>query len=107
MSNLKLSALALLMSSTVLLAGPVEDKLAELEAAGYTVTEVEDEGGLVEIEATGPDGELEILMDPETGEIIEEEFEDEDDDDDDADDDDADEDDDNENDDEDDAEDES
>ncbi len=86
MQTFKISALAVLLSTTMLIAGPVEDKVAELEAAGYTDIEVETEDGLVEIEATGPDGEIEILMDPETGEILEEELEDEDEDDDEDDD---------------------
>ncbi len=92
MQNLKISALVLLMSSTALVAGPVEDMIAELEAMGYTDIESEAEGDLVEIEAEGPDGEREILINPVTGEILSDDVEtddDEDDDDEDEDDDDS------------------
>ncbi len=83
------TATALLLGSTVL-AGPVEDLIAKLEAEGYQNIEVETEDGQIEIEGVLGDMEREITLDEVTGEVLSDETEPVDDDDDDEDDDDED-----------------
>jgi hypothetical protein len=51
--------------------------LAAVEAKGFTVIEVDDEGGWLEVEATNAQGRhVELLVDPSDGEVIREGFDD-------------------------------
>jgi uncharacterized membrane protein YkoI len=51
--------------------------LAAVEAQGFTVIELDDEGGWLEVEATNAQGRrVELLVDPSTGKIIREGFDD-------------------------------
>ena len=92
MSNLKKLALispALILAPALALASvTVGDKVgvsdeeirAKLEAAGYTVNEIERGDGELEVEATINGQEVEIDISPDTGAIVKLELEDEDDD---------------------------
>lgn len=89
------SALVVLGSAALAQSSSLEDTIiAQLEAQGYTVTEVETENGELHIEAEMDGVETEFTYDSTTGELLGSEVETEDDDDEDDDDeDDADEDD--------------
>jgi hypothetical protein len=51
--------------------------LAAVEAKGFTVIEVDDEGGWLEVEATNAQGRrVELFVDPSDGEVIREGFDD-------------------------------
>ena len=93
MENVKLmsTVMAILVGGTAVLAAPVDDMIAQLEAEGYTQIEVETEDGVIEIEGVLDGMEREIEIDAETGEILSDEIEPEDDDEDDDQDDDEDE----------------
>ena len=87
-----------ILLATTVLAGPVEDLVAQLEGEGYTEIEVEVEDDVTEIEGVLDGMEREIEMNSSTGEILSDETEavdsddDAEDDDEDKDEDDADED---------------
>ena len=82
-----------ILLATTVLAGPVEDLVAQLEAEGYTEIEVEVDGDVTEIEGVLNGMEREIEINTVSGEILSDETEavdsdddeDEDDDEDDAD----------------------
>ena len=82
-----------ILLATTVLAGPVEDLVAQLEGEGYTEIEVEVDGDVTEIEGVLDGMEREIEINTASGEILSDETEavdsdddeDEDDDEDDAD----------------------
>ena len=82
-----------ILLATTVLAGPVEDLVAQLEGEGYTEIEVEVDGDVTEIEGVLNGMEREIEINTVSGEILSDETEavdsdddeDEDDDEDDAD----------------------
>ena len=88
MENVKLmsTVMAILIGGTAVLAAPVDDLVAQLEAEGYTEIEVEIEDGVIEIEGVLDGMEREIEIDAKTGEILSDVTEAEDDDDDEDDD---------------------
>jgi hypothetical protein len=52
---------------------PVSAVIAAIEAKGFTVIEMDDEGGWLEVEATNAEGRrVELQVDAATGEIIRE-----------------------------------
>ena len=86
-----------ILLATTVLAGPVEDLVAQLEGEGYTEIEVEVDGDVTEIEGVLNGMEREIEINTVSGEILSDETEavdsdDDEDEDDDDDEDDADED---------------